>query len=191
MAIEFSQPEAAFENIKACLENQVPVVSGTTGWLNRKGEVEDICLKNNGTFFYASNFSIGVNLFFKVNKFLASLMMNYPEYDVAMEEIHHLEKKDAPSGTAITLAEDIIKLNPSKKSWTNQPSRNPSGLFIKSLREGQVPGTHTIHYTSKIDEISIKHTAFSREGFALGAVLVAEWAVDKKGVLSMEDFLQI
>lgn len=191
MAIEFSQPEAAFDNIRICLENQVPVVCGTTGWLNHKKEVEDICLKNNGTFFYASNFSIGVNLFFKVNKFLASLMIKYPEYDVKMEEIHHLEKKDAPSGTAITLAEEIIKQIPHKTSWINQPSEHPSGLFIKSLRESQVPGTHTIHYTSETDEISIKHTAFSREGFALGAVLVAEWAIDKKGVLNMEDFLQL
>lgn len=191
VAIEFSEPTAAVENIKLCLDNGIPVLSGTTGWLDQKEAIDAYALKKNGTFFYASNFSIGVNLFFKLNKTLASLMEKYSEYNVDMEEIHHTEKKDAPSGTAITLAEGIMGLNPLKKQWVNEPSDQKDTLPIISKREPGVPGTHTVRYFSKIDEIEIKHTAYSREGFASGAVHVAEWISDKKGVLSMEDFLQL
>ena len=191
VAIEFSEPGAAVENIKLCLDNGIPVLSGTTGWLDQKEAIDAYTLEKNGTFFYASNYSIGVNLFFKLNKTLASLMGKYSEYNVDMEEIHHTEKKDAPSGTAITLAEGIMGLNPSKKQWINEPSDQKDLLPIVSKREAGVPGTHTVRYFSKIDEIEIKHTAYSREGFASGAVHVAEWISNKKGVLSMEDFLQL
>ena len=191
VAIEFSEPEAAVDNIKLCLDHQLPVLSGTTGWLHHKPEIEAYTLKNNGTFFYASNFSIGVNLFFKLNKYLAGLMKKVDNYQVDMEEIHHTEKKDAPSGTAITLAEGILASDSTKKKWVNMPSKANDELSIISKRVPDVPGTHTIRYASAVDELEIKHTALSREGFALGAVHVAEWIVDKKGILSMDDFLQI
>lgn len=191
VAIEFSEPDAAVENIKLCLKYQIPVLSGTTGWLEKKPEIEAYTLEHNGTFFYASNFSIGVNLFFKLNKSLAALMKNFGQYDINLEETHHLEKKDAPSGTAITLAEAILEENSNKSLWVNKSSENSNDLSILSYRESQVPGTHTIKYASAEDEIEIKHTAFSRQGFALGAVHVAEWLPGKKGVLSMDDFLKI
>lgn len=191
VAIEFSEPEAAVDNIKLCLKHQVPVLSGTTGWLERRPEIDAYTKAQNGAFFYASNFSIGVNLFFKLNQTLANLMKRYHEYDIALEEIHHTEKKDSPSGTAITLAEGILEDHPSKNQWVNNPSTNENELPIISLREPQVPGTHSIKYTSAVDEIEIKHTAFSRQGFALGAVHVAEWLPGKKGVLTMDDFLKI
>lgn len=191
VAIEFSQPDAAVENIRLCLQHQIPVLSGTTGWLENKAEIEAYTLENKGTFFYASNFSIGVNLFFKLNKTLAALMKNFSQYDINLEETHHTEKKDAPSGTAITLAEGILEANPIKSQWVNNSSENTNDLSIISYREPHVPGTHSIKYTSAEDEIEIKHTAFSRQGFALGAVHVAEWLPGKKGVLSMDDFLKI
>lgn len=191
VAIEFSEPEAAVANIKLCLDHGIPVLSGTTGWLAQKEAIDAYTLEKNGTFFYASNFSIGVNLFFKLNETLAALMEKYGDYAIALEEIHHTEKKDAPSGTAITLAEGIMHHNPTKKGWVNETSDHKDTLSIISKREPNVPGTHTIRYSSKIDEIEIKHTAHSREGFAAGAVHVAEWIIDKKGVLSMEDFLQL
>ncbi|ELR68679.1 Dihydrodipicolinate reductase [Fulvivirga imtechensis AK7] len=190
VAIEFSQPDAAYENIRYCIENGIPVVSGTTGWLEKKPEIEALCQEKDGTFFYASNFSIGVNLFFKLNEQLAGLMKDFNEYNVDIEEIHHTEKKDAPSGTAITLAEDIIKSIDYKKKWINKPFGKKEDLIINSLREGRVPGTHTVKYSSAVDDIEIKHTAHSREGFAKGAVLVAEWITDKKGVLTMDNFLK-
>jgi 4-hydroxy-tetrahydrodipicolinate reductase len=189
VAIEFSQPEAAFENIKTCVEKGIPVVSGTTGWLDRKKEIEEISNKSDTAFFYASNFSIGVNIFFKVNKFLAKMMDSYPEYNIKMEEIHHIEKKDAPSGTAITLAEGVLENNKNKSSWTLAQEGNNSNLIITAKRIDKVPGTHTVEYISDIDTIEIKHTAHSRKGFALGAVLVAEWLPGKKGSLEMDDFL--
>ena len=190
IVIEFSHPDAAFNNITRCLLRKLPIISGTTGWLNRRSEVLDLCSQVNGTFFYASNYSLGVNLFFKVNEYLAKMMNGFPEYEIAMDEIHHSEKKDAPSGTAISLAEGIMKHVTRKKSWVNKKTRKADELYIGSFRIDQVPGTHIVKYESPIDDIEIKHTAHSREGFALGAVLVAEWALNKKGVLSMDDFLK-
>ncbi len=190
VAIEFSQPDAALENVTYCLENGIPVVSGTTGWLDRKKYVEDLCESKNGSFFYASNFSMGVNLFFKLNEILAQMMTQHPNYNTHMTEIHHTEKLDAPSGTAITLAEGLIQNLPSKTEWINEPSEEEHVLPIISKREPDVPGTHIINYFSDVDEIEIKHTAKSRTGFALGAVLVAEWILDKKGILSMKDFMK-
>jgi 4-hydroxy-tetrahydrodipicolinate reductase len=190
VAIEFSHPDAAFNNITKCLRRSIPVVCGTTGWLDRRAEVEALCSSTNGSFFYASNFSLGVNIFFKLNEFLAKLMKATSGYDITMEEIHHTEKKDAPSGTAITLAEGILKHMPAKTRWVNAESGGDNEIPIKSLRIGQVPGTHTVVYASAIDDIEIKHTAHSRDGFALGAVLVGEWIQGKKGVLNMDDFLK-
>lgn len=190
VAIEFSQPDAAFENITYCLENNIPVVSGTTGWLDRKDEIDALCSRKNGAFFYASNFSLGVNLFFKLNEILAHMMEQHHNYTAKLTEIHHTEKLDSPSGTAITLAEDLIKTLSSKTAWINEPSDEENVIPIISKREPNVPGTHIINYISDVDEIQIKHTAKSRTGFALGAVLVAEWILDKKGVLSMKDFMK-
>ena len=191
VAIEFSQPDAAFGNIRTCLQRGIKILSGTTGWLDKKEEVKHLCLTHKGTFFYASNYSIGVNLFFRLNAYLASLMKDYPQYEPTMTEIHHTEKKDAPSGTAISLAEDIISNIPGIKNWINDNTKNPGSLSIKSERTGKVPGTHIINYESEVDRIEIKHEAFSRKGFALGAVLVADWLKDKDGMLDMNDFLEI
>lgn len=190
VAIEFSHPDAAFNNVKRCIELNIPVVCGTTGWLERKPEIEKLVKEKNGSFFYASNYSLGVNIFFKLNEHLATMLKGFDAYNVSMEEIHHTEKRDAPSGTAITLAEGIIKNLSRKQKWINQESNKPEDLAITSLRIGQVPGTHTVKYTSAIDDIEIKHTAHTREGFALGAVMVAEWIRSKKGVLNMDDFLK-
>lgn len=190
VAIEFSQPDAAFENISYCLSNHIPVVSGTTGWLDRKAEIDELCRKYDGTFFYASNFSLGVNLFFRVNEILAQMMEQHPIYQTKITETHHTDKLDAPSGTAITLAEGLIDNLSSKKQWLNETSEKDDVVPIISKREPDVPGTHVVEYFSDIDEIEIKHTAKSRTGFALGAVLVAEWIKDKKGVLSMKDFMK-
>jgi 4-hydroxy-tetrahydrodipicolinate reductase len=190
-AIEFSQPDAAFDNIRNCLDAGIKILSGTTGWLNRMKDIEILCQQRHGTFFYASNYSIGVNLFFKLNKYLAHLMKDYAQYKAEMTEIHHTEKKDAPSGTAITLAEDIINIHPDLKKWENRNTQEMHSLGIISQRIGKVPGTHTITYTSDIDRIKIKHEAFSRKGFALGAVLVAEWLMNKEGLYTMDDFLEI
>jgi len=190
VAIEFSHPDAAFENVRRTLLNDIPVVCGTTGWLARKPEIEALCQERNGAFFYASNYSVGVNIFFKLNEYLAKMVQNMPEYDVEMNEIHHAEKRDAPSGTAITLAEGTMKHLPRKKGWVSQDTGNPDDLVISSFRIDQVPGTHVVKYASPIDDIEIKHIAHSREGFAKGAVMVAEWIKDKKGVLSMDDYLK-
>jgi 4-hydroxy-tetrahydrodipicolinate reductase len=190
-AIEFTQPESAFENISLCLKNNIPVVSGTTGWLDRRPAIEELCKNTNGAFFYASNFSVGVNIFFKLNKILAQLMSQHPEYKVAIEEIHHTEKKDAPSGTAITLAEGIFEKNDRLQKWVNIEDAATGELPIISLREDKVPGTHTISYNSTVDSIEIKHTAHNRDGFALGAVLAAEWLADKKGSFGMDDMLNL
>jgi len=190
VAIEFSHPDAAFSNISRCLVRKLPIVSGTTGWLKRKSEIEDLCKKVNGTFFYASNYSLGVNLFFKVNEYLAKMMNGFPEYEIMMDEIHHMEKKDAPSGTAISLAEGILKHVTRKKSWVSKKTTKADEIYIGSFRIDQVPGTHIVKYESPIEDIEIKHTAHSRDGFALGAVLVAEWAQNKQGILSMDDFLK-
>lgn len=189
VAIEFSNPSSAFSNIMTCIEKQIPVVCGTTGWLERKSEVEAATEKYQSTFFYASNYSIGVNLFFKLNKTLAALMAGHSEYDIYTNEIHHLEKKDSPSGTAITIAEGIIDAYSSKTKWVNNEIPAADEVAIWSQRESIIPGTHTVKYISKVDQIEITHEAFSREGFALGAVIAAEWVQHKKGVLSMEDML--
>lgn len=187
VAIEFSNPEAAFENIKFCLEHKIPVVCGTTGWLDRKPEIEKIAVQNDTAFLYGSNFSLGVNLFFALNEKLAGLMKNFPEYGVQLEEIHHTHKKDAPSGTAISLAEGIIS-NSDFDAWKlGETSGKELGIF--AVREDEVPGTHSVFYTSGVDEIEIKHTAFSREGFALGAVVAAEWILGKKGNFGMRNVL--
>jgi 4-hydroxy-tetrahydrodipicolinate reductase len=191
VAIEFSQPTAVVRNLTACFEAGVPVVCGTTGWLAEIKKVEEQCTQLGGTFFYASNFSLGVNIFFKVNEILAGMMNQYPAYNIAIDEIHHTQKKDAPSGTAITLAEGILKKVDRKKEWVNQKSRNPDLIAIQSIRQDPAPGTHTVKYTSPIDDIEIKHTAHSRDGFAMGALLVAEWIQGKKGVLGMGDFLKL
>ena len=188
-AIEFTTPASAIENIKRCLDHNIPVLSGTTGWTEHKPEVDDYCRRKNGTFFYASNYSLGVNIFFKLNEKLARMMQPYPEYDVSIDETHHTQKKDAPSGTAITLAEGILQNQEKKKRWTKHPNPESDELLIRSFREDPAPGTHTVKYQSKVDEIEITHTAHSREGFARGAVMVAEWLPGKKGVLGMDDFL--
>jgi 4-hydroxy-tetrahydrodipicolinate reductase len=190
VAIEFSQPEAVIDNLRFCFDKKIPVVCGTTGWLDKKAEVEALCRQKASAFFYASNYSLGVNLFFKLNEHLAKLMNGHSGYDVTIDETHHTQKKDAPSGTAITLAEGIIRNYPSKKTWTLHETQNPEALVIRSHRVDPVPGTHTVHYQSAIDELSIQHTAHSRQGFALGAVLVAEWLAGKTGVYSMDDFLK-
>lgn len=191
VAIEFSEPTAAFDNLSWAINHHIPVISGTTGWLEKKPEIERLALSKGGTFFYASNFSIGVNIFFKLNRFLAKIMEGQTDYKINLEEIHHTEKKDAPSGTAITLAEGIINKISRIKRWKldDEIDESEQTLPITSIREDSAPGTHTVRYQSEIDDIEIKHTAHSRKGFALGAVLVAEWIKEKKGVLSMEDFL--
>ena len=191
VAIEFSQPEAALDNIRWAITQGIPVLSGTTGWLARMPEIEALTLQHQGTFFYASNFSIGVNVFFKVNELLAKLMNETNGYQVAVEEIHHTAKKDAPSGTAITLAEGILKHYSKLKTWNleGETPNNPDSLPITSKRIDPAPGTHHIRYTSVIDDLEITHTAHSRHGFALGAIQVAEWILGKKGVLSMDDYL--
>ena len=189
VAIDFSIPDSAVTNISTCLENGIPVISGTTGWLANYQDMVDLCQKNNGSFIYASNFSLGVNVFFELNDYLAKMMANLKQYQVSMEEIHHTQKLDAPSGTAITLAEGIIK-NTNYSQWTlENPKANE--IQIEAKRIENVPGTHSIFYDSTVDQIEIKHTAHSREGFALGAVVAAEWLVGKKGVFSMKDVLGI
>ncbi len=188
--IEFTQPESAFENIKLCIENGIPTVSGTTGWLARKPEIEALCKLKGGAFFYASNYSVGVNLFFHFNKYLAKIMNGHPEYSVSTEEIHHTAKKDAPSGTGITLAEGILENIDWKKRWVNDSTSNKEELSIISKRIDPYPGEHTIIYSSPIDNIEIKHTAHSREGFATGAVMAAEFIAGKKGIFGMEDMLK-
>ena len=187
VAIDFSHPDAAFENISNCLEQGVPVVCGTTGWLDRYEEAVAYCREKRGAFLYASNFSIGVNLFFNLNAYLAKLMGTVAEYDVEMEEVHHIHKLDAPSGTAITLAEGIIT-HSKKKGWSIGEAGNEE-VVIRVKREGEVPGTHVVTYRSSVDAIEIKHTAFNRSGFALGAVVAAEWLRGKKGVYQMKDVL--
>jgi 4-hydroxy-tetrahydrodipicolinate reductase len=193
VAIEFTRPESATNNIVRCFEQNVPVVCGTTGWLDQFENITQLCLQSNGSFFYASNYSIGVNIFFEINRRLASMMNNYDMYDVKMEEIHHTQKLDAPSGTAITLAQGIIENIDRKTKWLC-PSENTEGveneaINIVAKRIDPAPGTHIITYESPIDSIEITHTAHSREGFATGAVVAAEWLVGKKGVFSMKDML--
>lgn len=189
VAIEFTTPHAAKENVLLCFEAGVPVVCGSTGWTNELPSIEKLCQEQNGALLYASNFSVGVNLFFELNKKLASLMAHQPSYEVILEEIHHTQKKDAPSGTAITLAQQILQEIDRKKQWVNDISENPQDLEIISQRIDPAPGTHHVKYSSVIDDIEIIHTAHSRKGFAAGAVLAAEYLQYKKGVYSMKDVL--
>ena len=187
VAIEFTSPSTAYGNYLKCFDAGVPVVSGTTGWLDKMPEIKRLCAEEGKTFFYASNFSIGVNIFFAVNKYLAKIMNHFPSYDVRMTEVHHVHKLDAPSGTAITLAEGILENIDRKERWTLNTAEQPTDLPIQAIREGEVPGIHEIVYESDADKISIKHDAKSRAGFALGAVLAAEFTAGKKGFLGMND----
>ena len=188
VAIDFSIPSVAFTNISNCLNNNVPVVSGTTGWLDKFNEAKELCINNKGAFIYASNFSLGVNIFFELNEHLAKMMRNLSQYQISMEEIHHTQKLDEPSGTAITLAEGIIKHSP-KNNWALNVTNNETVIPIIAKRIPNVPGTHSIEYKSDVDTIDIKHTAHNRDGFALGAVIAAEWLVGKTGVYTMKDVL--
>jgi 4-hydroxy-tetrahydrodipicolinate reductase len=189
VAIEFTRPESAVANLEKCIATGVPVVCGTTGWLAEYERVADLCRTQKSGFFYASNYSIGVNIFFEINRRLADMMNGYPMYDVSMEEIHHTQKLDAPSGTAITLAEGIFDNLARKTNWVCGTEGSPSDLAITAKRIDPAPGTHIVRYDSPIDSIEITHTAHSREGFATGAVLAAEWLAGKKGVFSMKDLL--
>lgn len=189
VAIEFSTPHTVINNIYKCLDAQLPIVVGTTGWYEQFDKIKSDCAAKKSSLFYATNFSVGVNLFFKVNKYLAEIMNNYRDYDVSMEEIHHIHKLDKPSGTAITLAEQIIQKIDRKNGWSID-KQNPETLFIKDIREGEVPGTHIIKYSSPIDDIEIMHKAHNRKGFALGAVLAAEFMHNKKeGIYTMSDLI--
>jgi 4-hydroxy-tetrahydrodipicolinate reductase len=191
VAIEFTSPHSAYDNIKKTIGMGVPVVSGSTGWTERMDEIKKYCSEHNGAFLYSSNFSIGVNIFFEINKKLAALMGAHPEYAIHLEEIHHTQKKDAPSGTAISLAEQILERVERKKRWVNEEDSDPGSLPIISKRIDPAPGTHIVRYTSPVDDIDIIHTAHSRQGFASGAVLAAEFIKDKKGVFGMKDVLDL
>jgi len=191
VAIEFSHPSVALINIHRTLETGLPLVCGTTGWYAELESITNFCKEKNSTFFYASNYSIGVNMFMAVNRHLAQLMNNYHEYDVVMEETHHVYKADAPSGTAITLAEDILANNRSKTNWTIELPAQKQELYIKPIRNRNTPGIHTVCWESPIDTIELTHTAKGRRGFALGAVIAAEWIKDKKGIFTMKDLLNL
>lgn len=190
VAIEFSMPAIAIENIHKCFKAGIPIVVGTTGWYDRFQEISDLCISGNNTLFYASNFSIGVNIFFDINRRLASLLVAYPAYSPAMVEIHHTQKLDAPSGTAITLANDIISANSRYTNFT-EADPGPGEIPVLSVREGNVPGTHTITWDSDIDQITITHEAKGRRGLAFGAMMAAEWVQNKHGVFTMKDILNL
>lgn len=189
VAIDFSVPDSAVNNISTCLENGIPVVSGTTGWLEDYHKMVNLCKEKNAAFIYGSNFSLGVNLFFELNDYLAKMMSKFNQYNVSMEEIHHTQKLDKPSGTAISLANSIIN-HTDKNNWSIE-NPNSDDLFIDVKRQDNVPGTHSIFYQSEVDTIEIKHTAHSRDGFAFGAVIAAEWILGKKGVFTMKDVLDL
>lgn len=190
VAIDFSIPTSAVANISNCINHQIPVISGTTGWLDKYDDMVDLCNQKKGAFIYASNFSLGVNVFFELNKHLAKMMNNLQQYNVSIEEIHHTKKLDAPSGTAITLAEGIID-NSDIKNWELDEKTSEENIIIEAIRTPDVPGTHTVSYLSEIDTIDIKHTAHNRKGFALGAVIAAEWLQNKTGVFNMKDVLNL
>lgn len=190
VAIEFTRPDAALENYRRAFKSGVAVVAGTTGWLDHIDEIKNACENEGKTFFYASNFSLGVNIFFALNKYLAKIMNGFTDYDVKMKEIHHIHKLDEPSGTAITLAEGVIENIDRKNNWTIETPKDNSELFIEAIREGEVPGYHSIIYESEVDTITITHDAKSRKGFALGAVVAAEFTCGKKGFLTMSDMLK-
>lgn len=190
VAIDFSIPNVAVEHISTCIENNIPIVSGTTGWLENYPKMVALCQEKNGAFLYGSNFSLGVNLFFELNHYLAKMMSKFKEYNISMEEIHHTQKLDKPSGTAISLAQDILKENTHKQNWTIENTTN-NDLFIEVKRIENVPGTHSVLYSSEVDFIEIKHVAHNRDGFALGAIIAAEWLLNKKGVFTMKDVLNL
>lgn len=190
VAIEFTTPETAVKDYKFCFDNNIPVVSGTTGWLSEYENIIDLCKNKNQTFFYASNFSIGVNILFEVNKYLAKIMNKFKEYDVSIDETHHIHKLDKPSGTAISLANQIINNIDKKNNWELN-STIKENININSFREDEVTGIHKIKYKSDIDEITLSHSAYNRKGFALGAVLAAEFIRNKKGVYSMKDLIDL
>ena len=189
VAIEFTGPATAYDNVKKCIEFGLPVVSGSTGWNAKLGQIKEYCLQKEGSLLHTSNFSIGVNIFFEVNKLLARLMSSHPEYDVSLKEIHHTAKLDAPSGTAVSLAEQVLANVPRKINWVNHEAKKQEELTIISERIDPAAGTHFVKYTSEIDDIEIIHTAHNRKGFALGAVLAAEYISDKKGIFSMQQVL--
>lgn len=189
VAIEFSIPTAAVSNVSSCFNSNVPVVSGTTGWLDHYDEMVALCKEKNGAFLSSSNFSLGVNIFFELNDYLAKMMSKFDDYTVQMEEIHHIQKLDAPSGTAISLAKGVIE-NSNYTGWTLEKP-NPKQIQIEAKRIENVPGTHTVTYNSSVDEIEIKHTAHNRDGFALGAVIAAEWIAGKQGIFTMKDVLEL
>jgi 4-hydroxy-tetrahydrodipicolinate reductase len=191
VAIDFSTPASAFSNIMKCFDAGIPVVCGTTGWLDKIGEVKQECMNKNGTFFYASNFSLGMNIFFAVNKYLATVMNNFGDYNVGIKEIHHIHKVDAPSGTAISLANDIIGNYEMKNNWELDSESSSSIIKITAVRENEVPGTHIITWDSSVDRIEIMHEAKNRKGLALGALMAAEFVRDKKGVYSMADLINL
>ncbi|HEY2720388.1 MAG TPA: 4-hydroxy-tetrahydrodipicolinate reductase [Chitinophagaceae bacterium] len=191
VAIEFTGPHTACQNVKTAIEFYIPVVCGSTGWLDKLNEIKELCNEKNGSFIYASNFSVGVNIFFEINKRLASLIALHKDYKVQVTEIHHTAKKDAPSGTAITIAEQILDALHQKKNWVNHASNDPAELEIISERTDPAPGIHKVKYSSSIDDIEIIHTAHSRQGFALGAVLAAEYIKDRKGIFNMKDVLNL
>lgn len=189
VAIDFSVPSSAVSHISECLKNNIPIVSGTTGWLEDYEKMTALCKEKNGSFIYGSNFSLGVNIFFELNTYLAKMMKNLSQYKISMEEIHHTQKLDAPSGTAISLANDIIK-NSNYTHWTLENPKN-NEIHIDAKRIENIPGTHSVYYDSNVDQIEIKHTAHNREGFALGSIIAAEWLIGKKGVFTMKDVLGI
>lgn len=189
VALEFTNPDDAYENVKKCIDLKTPVVSGSTGWNEKLTGINKYCIEKNGSFLHASNFSIGVNIFFEINTHLAKLMASQDEYDVSIKEIHHTQKKDAPSGTAVTLAEQVLKQLERKEKWVNNDSVDKTSLQIISERIDPAPGTHHVKYSSSIDDIEIIHTAHNRQGFASGAILAAEYIYNKKGVFSMKDVL--
>lgn len=189
VAIDFSIPDAAVSNISSCIKMNVPVISGTTGWLDHYDDMVALCDEKKGGFIYSSNFSLGVNIFFELNEYLARIMAKFESYNVAMEEIHHTQKLDAPSGTAISLAKGVID-NSAYANWTMETPKERE-IYIDAKRIGSVPGTHTVTYNSEVDSIEIKHIAHNREGFALGAVVAAEWIVGKQGVFTMKDVLNL
>jgi 4-hydroxy-tetrahydrodipicolinate reductase len=190
-AIEFTGPQSAYDNVRKCIEADTPLVCGSTGWLDKWADVKSLCEKRQGALVYSSNYSIGVNIFFELNKRLAALMAAHDDYEITMEEIHHTQKKDAPSGTAVTLAEQVLENIPRKKRWVNHISDNRDELEIISERIDPAPGTHKVKYSSEIDDIEIIHTAHNRTGFATGAVLAAEFIKNKKGIYSMKDVLSL
>ena len=190
VAIEFTTPTTAYSNVRTCIECGTPVVSGTTGWHDKLEELQALCREKGSSMIWSSNYSLGVNITFRLNRYLAELMNRFEGYNVAIEEIHHTQKKDAPSGTAISLANDILERVERKQRWLNEPTEEADAIAITSLREGMVPGTHTVTYLSEDDKIEIKHTLFSRRALALGAVVAAEFIATRKGVFTIDDLFE-